>query len=64
MLSLLLGILGTLAGVLLGYRLGCQRVIQRIEVVPDTPDLPAPISPHRAAEEWHRQNTRRVVDDT
>ena len=60
MLTFLCGIL-ILAGVLLGYRLGCQRVIQRVEVVPDAPDLPPPISPHRASEEWHKQHTRRAV---
>ena len=63
MLTVLLSILGTLTGVLVGYRLGCQRVIQRIEVFPDAPDLPAPISPHRAAREWHEKHTRRPIKE-
>lgn len=44
----------TLAGVLLGYRLGCQRVIQRLVQMEDAGEPPPVQSPTQAAKEWRR----------
>jgi hypothetical protein len=53
---LIICVIGTLAGVAYGYRLGTQRVIHY--EVSDDDTLPAPMSPYRLAEEWRYNHER------
>lgn len=58
MLYALITALCTLAGVLLGYRLGTQHISRREVAAENDVDLPPPQSPTKLAKEWRDQHVR------